>query len=205
MIEAMACGTPVIAYNRGSVPEIIDDGLTGFIVEDEISAVAAVGRLARTGPRRHPQAFRGALHGAPHGAGLSRGLSQPDRGGGAADQAGQQRGVTLLIVVRHCEERSDEAIHHSARCKYGATLPIRQLSLSLRLHDLEHARKLIHQHHQSASRTGLPLTLIFAGANRFLKRRQLRDHFVEHAVCQREAGVGIWGRRRHRSARNFPD
>src|SRR5262249_38655755 len=46
MIEAMACGTPVIAYNRGSVPEIIDDGLTGFVVEDEISAVAAVDRLS---------------------------------------------------------------------------------------------------------------------------------------------------------------
>ena len=46
MIEAMACGTPVIAYNRGSVPEIIDDGVTGFIVEDEISAVAAVDRLS---------------------------------------------------------------------------------------------------------------------------------------------------------------
>src|ERR1700722_9907335 len=45
MIEAMACGTPVIAYNRGSVAEIIDDGLTGFIVEDETSAVASVGRL----------------------------------------------------------------------------------------------------------------------------------------------------------------
>ena len=47
MIEAMACGTPVIAYNRGSVPEIIEENLTGFIVEDEISAVAAVGRLAQ--------------------------------------------------------------------------------------------------------------------------------------------------------------
>ncbi|MDE2472949.1 MAG: glycosyltransferase family 4 protein, partial [Bradyrhizobium sp.] len=46
MIEAMACGTPVIAYNRGSVPEVIDVGLTGFIVEDEISAVAAVNRLS---------------------------------------------------------------------------------------------------------------------------------------------------------------
>jgi glycosyltransferase involved in cell wall biosynthesis len=46
MIEAMACGTPVIAYNRGSVPEIIDEGLTGFIVEDETSAVAAVDRLS---------------------------------------------------------------------------------------------------------------------------------------------------------------
>ena len=47
MIEAMACGTPVIAYNRGSVAEIIDEGLTGFIVEDETSAVSAVGRLSR--------------------------------------------------------------------------------------------------------------------------------------------------------------
>lgn len=46
MIEALACGTPVIAYNRGSVAEIIDDGVTGFIVEDETSAVAAVGRLS---------------------------------------------------------------------------------------------------------------------------------------------------------------
>ena len=46
MIEAMACGTPVIAYNRGSVAEIVEDGRTGFIVEDEISAVAAVERLA---------------------------------------------------------------------------------------------------------------------------------------------------------------
>jgi glycosyltransferase involved in cell wall biosynthesis len=45
MIESMACGTPVIAYNRGSVPEVIDDSLTGFIVHDEASAIAAVGRL----------------------------------------------------------------------------------------------------------------------------------------------------------------
>jgi len=47
MIEAMACGTPVIAYNRGSVPEIVDENLTGFIVEDEISAAASVKRLAQ--------------------------------------------------------------------------------------------------------------------------------------------------------------
>ena len=45
MIEAMACGTPVIAYNCGSVPEVIEDGLTGFIVHDEDSAVAAAHRL----------------------------------------------------------------------------------------------------------------------------------------------------------------
>ena len=46
MIEAMACGTPVLAYNRGSVPEIIDVGLTGFVVEDETSAIAVVDRLS---------------------------------------------------------------------------------------------------------------------------------------------------------------
>lgn len=45
MIEAMACGTPVIAYNHGSVPEVIDDGVTGFIVSDEADAVEAVTRL----------------------------------------------------------------------------------------------------------------------------------------------------------------
>src|SRR5258705_7531926 len=50
MIEAMACGTPVIAYNRGSVPEIIDPGLTGFVVEDETSAVAVVDRLVALDP-----------------------------------------------------------------------------------------------------------------------------------------------------------
>jgi len=47
MIEAMACGTPVIAFNRGSVPEVVDDGLTGFIVEDEKGAIGAVDRLSR--------------------------------------------------------------------------------------------------------------------------------------------------------------
>ena len=45
MIEAMACGTPVVAFNRGSVPEIVDHGVTGFIVEDEPEAVAAVDRI----------------------------------------------------------------------------------------------------------------------------------------------------------------
>jgi glycosyltransferase involved in cell wall biosynthesis len=46
MIEAMACGTPVIAYNSGSVPEIIDEGITGFIVNSHEEAVEAVKKLA---------------------------------------------------------------------------------------------------------------------------------------------------------------
>jgi glycosyltransferase involved in cell wall biosynthesis len=45
MIEAMACGTPVIAFNRGSVPEVVEDGLTGFVVQDEAEAAAAIERL----------------------------------------------------------------------------------------------------------------------------------------------------------------
>ena len=46
MIESFACGTPVIAYPQGSVPEVIDDGVTGFICEDIGQAVAAVQRSA---------------------------------------------------------------------------------------------------------------------------------------------------------------
>jgi len=57
MIEAMASGTPVIAFNRGSVPEVVDDGLTGFIVEDEMGAIGAVQRLAELDRTRVRQQF----------------------------------------------------------------------------------------------------------------------------------------------------
>jgi glycosyltransferase involved in cell wall biosynthesis len=45
MIEAMACGTPVIAFGHGSVPEVIEDGITGFIVHDEAEAIEALRRV----------------------------------------------------------------------------------------------------------------------------------------------------------------
>src|SRR5207237_3565078 len=45
MAEALACGTPVIALRDGSVPEVIEDGVTGFICSTEDEMVAAVGRL----------------------------------------------------------------------------------------------------------------------------------------------------------------
>jgi glycosyltransferase involved in cell wall biosynthesis len=54
-IEAMANGTPVIAFRRGSVPEIIDEGVTGFVVDSIDTAVAAIPRasaLDRSGVRR---------------------------------------------------------------------------------------------------------------------------------------------------------
>lgn len=45
VVEAMACGTPVIAMRRGSMPELIEDGVTGFLVDSLDEATAAVGRL----------------------------------------------------------------------------------------------------------------------------------------------------------------
>jgi len=55
MIEAMACGTPVIAFNRGAVSEILEPGLTGFIVEDEagaIKTIASASALSREAIRK---------------------------------------------------------------------------------------------------------------------------------------------------------
>jgi glycosyltransferase involved in cell wall biosynthesis len=46
MIEAMACGTPVVAWRCGAVPEIVDDGVTGFIVTSEDEALSAVERAS---------------------------------------------------------------------------------------------------------------------------------------------------------------
>lgn len=45
MIESMACGAPVVAFNRGSVPEIVKDGKTGYIVEDTMEMVNAVRQI----------------------------------------------------------------------------------------------------------------------------------------------------------------
>ena len=52
MIEAMACGTPVIAWNRGSVPEVVDTGVTGFAVDSIEEAVSAVGLVDNLDRRR---------------------------------------------------------------------------------------------------------------------------------------------------------
>ena len=57
LIEAMACGTPVIAFNRGSVPEIIEDGLTGFVVQGKEEAVAASDRLSQLSRRAIRERF----------------------------------------------------------------------------------------------------------------------------------------------------
>ncbi len=58
MIEAMACGTPVIAFRCGSVPEVMDEGVTGFIVDDLDSAAAAVERVGSLDRRRIRSVFQ---------------------------------------------------------------------------------------------------------------------------------------------------
>ncbi len=57
MIEAMACGTPVIAYRRGSVSEIVRPGESGYVVDNLDEAVAAVARVDAVNRRRCRQAF----------------------------------------------------------------------------------------------------------------------------------------------------
>jgi glycosyltransferase involved in cell wall biosynthesis len=58
MIEAMACGTPVIAFRRGSVPELITDGVTGFIVGTASEAVESVNQIDRLDVRHIRDIFR---------------------------------------------------------------------------------------------------------------------------------------------------
>ncbi|CAM3198978.1 glycosyltransferase family 4 protein [Pseudomonas floridensis] len=57
MIEAMACGTPVIAFPFGSVPEVIEEGVTGFIVSDEAQAVAAVHKVGQLSAQQIREQF----------------------------------------------------------------------------------------------------------------------------------------------------
>ncbi len=52
LIESMACGTPVLAFREGSVPEIVEDGKTGFVVDSLSEMIDAVGRIDSIDPRR---------------------------------------------------------------------------------------------------------------------------------------------------------
>ena len=83
MIEAAARGTPVLAYPRGSVREVIEEGVTGMLVEDADQAVAALPKLLalpRAGVRRAVEdRFSLAQDGAP----IRGGLRAPDGDGDA--------------------------------------------------------------------------------------------------------------------------
>jgi glycosyltransferase involved in cell wall biosynthesis len=63
VVEAMVCGTPVVAYPLGSMPELVADGVSGFLVTDEVGAIEAVGRLRtldRAAVRAHAEQFSSA-------------------------------------------------------------------------------------------------------------------------------------------------
>jgi glycosyltransferase involved in cell wall biosynthesis len=51
MTEAMACGTPVVAWRNGAVPEVVDDGVSGFVVDSMDELVRAIGRVGELDPR----------------------------------------------------------------------------------------------------------------------------------------------------------
>jgi glycosyltransferase involved in cell wall biosynthesis len=57
MIEALACGTPVIGWRRGSVPEVLEHGETGYVVDSIDEAVEAVGRVDRLNRARCRHSF----------------------------------------------------------------------------------------------------------------------------------------------------
>lgn len=57
MIESMACGTPVVAFARGSVPEVVDDSESGFVVRDIDGAVAAIGKIQRLSRKKCRRVF----------------------------------------------------------------------------------------------------------------------------------------------------
>jgi glycosyltransferase involved in cell wall biosynthesis len=79
MVESMACGTPVIAFRRGSVPEVIRDGITGVIcdtVEEAVAAVPTIGRLRRESCREHVADHFSAERMVSNYEALYRGLSR---------------------------------------------------------------------------------------------------------------------------------
>ena len=67
VVEAMAAGTPVVAYARGSMPEVVDEGVTGFLVHDAATAAAAVDRAVQLDRAAVRRRGRGPVQREPDG------------------------------------------------------------------------------------------------------------------------------------------
>ena len=120
MIEAMACGTPVIAFNRGSVPEIVEHGVTGLIVESEAEAVEADQPRSTAVARQRAPQLRAQVHRAADGRGLL-GVVSPPGCPGASDTARGSVGWSFPGALAPASaaaprplERSREPRHASA-------------------------------------------------------------------------------------------
>ena len=96
MIEAMACGTPVIAYRRGSVPEVMEEGRTGFMVKGLEESGGGGPEGAGAQPRAMSRDLRSALLGRPDGGRLPAGVRAADRTQGRASVEGGGRWLKRL-------------------------------------------------------------------------------------------------------------
>ncbi len=103
IIEALACGTPVIAWRRGSVPEVITDGLTGFIVDnvdDAVRAVRQLGEISRSTCRQMFELRFDASRMAADYVDVYRNLETPGQNVVAIDRKDFRRSrATLLGLV----------------------------------------------------------------------------------------------------------
>ena len=77
MVEAMACGTPVVTTNWGAAPELVDDGVTGFRRDGEDDLVEAVGRRRRLSTRPRAGAGSRSASRARRWSAATRRSSQP--------------------------------------------------------------------------------------------------------------------------------
>jgi glycosyltransferase involved in cell wall biosynthesis len=106
LIEAMACGTPVIAYDNGSVREIIEDGVTGFIVSNEAEAVRALHRVGTLNRHRIRAEFERrftARRMAKNYLSLYRGLCHEQENRDPANVVAQSRQPELDLVAGYPE------------------------------------------------------------------------------------------------------
>jgi glycosyltransferase involved in cell wall biosynthesis len=101
MIEAMACGTPVIAWPCGSVPEIVEDGITGFVVDDLAEAKQAVARLSSLSRSRCREVFEKRFTDermARDYLALYEKIVRPTRSSAADRDEGSPRSETRILI-----------------------------------------------------------------------------------------------------------
>ena len=114
MIEAMACGTPVLAFRCGSVPEIVEDGLTGIIVDTMERGDRSAAARHRARPEKSAAAFRAALLRHAHGEGLCQRLSRAAR---FVDIHPSSRSETSVTIVEWQGCKQPEASHCLGRTR----------------------------------------------------------------------------------------
>lgn len=121
MIEAMACGTPVIAYNKGAVPEVIEEGVTGFIVNTAEEAAAKVEEAAKLNRKRIREEFEKRFTSATMAERyqdlfyrVRDGKAWPSTENGAKSSANGTNGYDDSVDDSHNKEHICPGHHHCA-------------------------------------------------------------------------------------------